>query len=149
MDDFSQMINALNDGFVKTIGARCIKATLEEVIYEMDVGPQHLQPLGVVHGGVHSALIETVASVGAAIDTMRRGQVVVGLENHTSFLHAVRSGTLRATGRALTRGKRTHVWEVAVTDANGRTVSSGRVRLIVLDQDQSLAGEAAALKNPR
>jgi uncharacterized protein (TIGR00369 family) len=72
---------------------------------------------------------------------MSRGQTVVGLENHTSFLRAVRSGRLRAVALPLTRGRRTQVWEATVTDEEGRIAATGRVRLMCLDEGTVLAGE--------
>jgi 1,4-dihydroxy-2-naphthoyl-CoA hydrolase len=110
----------------------------------LEIGPDHLQAYGIVHGGVHSGVIETIASVGAALDALTRGQSVVGLENHTSFLLAVRKGKLQATARPLMRGRRTQVWEANVTDDAGRIVASGRVRFIALEPNTSLAGEVIA-----
>jgi 1,4-dihydroxy-2-naphthoyl-CoA hydrolase len=145
-EDRSEEINAITGGFNKAMGIRFVRATIDEVVAELEVGPVHKQPFGIVHGGVHAALVEAVASVGASLHAMQRGQVAIGLENHTSFLHAVREGTLRATGRPLSRGKKSQVWEGAITDSAGRLVATGRVRLIVLDQDASIAGETVEVK---
>src|ERR1051326_3141507 len=121
--NFADSINARNSsGWSGAMGIHFLRATADEVIAELTVGPQHLQPYGIVHGGVHSGMIETIASVGAALAALPRGQSVVGLENHTSFLVAVREGKLRATARPLTRGRRTQVWEATVTDDAGRAV---------------------------
>ena len=95
---------------------------------------------------VHSGLIEAVTSAGAALAALPHSQSVVGLENHTSFLNAVREGKLRATARPLMRGRRTQVWEAMVTDTKGRTVASGRVRFLALEAGASLAGETVTVK---
>jgi 1,4-dihydroxy-2-naphthoyl-CoA hydrolase len=145
--NFAGSLNARNSGWVAAMGIHFIHATADEVAAELQVGPEHCQPYGIVHGGVHSGLIETVASVGAALAAMPRGQSVVGLENHTSFLNAVREGMLRATARPLTRGRRTQVWEATVTDASGRAVASGRVRFLALEAGASLAGESVKVKS--
>ena len=123
-----------------------VRATVDEVVAEMEMGPVHRQPYGIVHGGVHSGLVEAVTSVGAALSARQREQSVVGLENHTSFLNAVREGKLRATARPLTRGRRTQVWEATVTDADGRAIASGRVRFLALEAGSSLAGETVRVK---
>ena len=130
----------MQDGWSKANGVRFVSASGDEVTVEMDIGPQHRQPYGIVHGGVYAGLVETVASVGAALAAMDRGQYVVGLENHTSFLHAARSGRIRATATPLTRGRRTHVWEAKVVDEDGKVLATGRVRLLALDQGTDLAG---------
>jgi uncharacterized protein (TIGR00369 family) len=145
-DDFAPTLNAQRDGWNTAMGLRFVRATLDEVVAELDVGPHHLQAYGIVHGGVHAGVIETLTSVGAALNAAARGQSVVGLENHTSFIRAVREGALRATARPITRGRRTQVWEAVVTDAEGRTVATGRVRLLALEPDATVAGEAVAVK---
>ena len=70
---------------------------------------------------------------------------VVGLENSTSFLRAVREGRLTCTAVPLTRGRRSQVWEARVTDDTGRLVSSGRVRLLCLEPSAEVQGEALSL----
>jgi len=124
------------------MGMEITLATKDEVRSQMTVGPQHLQAYGIVHGGVHSGVIETLASIGAFLFAQQRGQHVVGLENHTSFIRAVRSGTkLHAVATPITRGRQTQVWEARVLDEEDRIVATGRVRLLCLEPDQSLAGE--------
>lgn len=144
--DLSEMLNSNLDGWNSAMGVRFVKATADEVIAEVELGPVHLQAYGIVHGGLHSGLIETVASVGAALHAAKHDQSAVGLENSTSFLHAVRGGTLRATARPLTRGRRSQVWEATVADGTGRIAATGRVRLLCLDREVSLAGESVTLR---
>jgi uncharacterized protein (TIGR00369 family) len=138
--DFAETFNANRDGWCEANGLRLIRATADEVEAEWEIGPVHRQIYGIVHGGVHCGVIETIASFGAALSAMPRGQSVVGLENHTTFVRAVRSGTLRAKGRPLTRGRTTQVWEVTITDESDRLVATGRVRLLCLDAGTELAG---------
>src|SRR5579871_1310856 len=99
--NFAAAINANNSGWNSAMGVHFILATADEVIAELEVGLQHLQPYGIVHGGVHAGIIEATASVGAALAALPRGQSVVGLENSTSFLNAVRAGRLRVVARPL------------------------------------------------
>jgi uncharacterized protein (TIGR00369 family) len=146
--NYAEALNARKTGWSAAMGIYFVRATSEEVVAELEIGPLHHQAYGIVHGGVHSGLIETVASVGAALAALPRGQSVVGLENHTSFLNAVREGLLRATARPLMRGRRTQVWEVTVTNADGRTAASGQVRFLALEAGTSLAGETVQLKHP-
>lgn len=140
--NFAEIINsAAADGWMKAMGLRLVKATLDEVTAELTLGPEHKQAYGIVHGGVHAGIIETLASIGAALHAMPAGKSVVGLENHTSFLRAVREGKLTAVARPITRGRRSHVWEASVYDEAGKLAASGRVRLLLLEPDAELAGE--------
>jgi 1,4-dihydroxy-2-naphthoyl-CoA hydrolase len=141
-DEFSEQLKELPEGWPGAMGISITYATQDEVRAELVVGAQHLQPYGVVHGGVHCGLIETLASIGAALYALPRGQSVVGLENSTSFVRAVRAGAkLHAISTPITRGRRTQVWEARVLDDQDRLVATGRVRLLCLEPDQALAGE--------
>jgi uncharacterized protein (TIGR00369 family) len=146
-DDFAAALNENPGGWNRAMGVSFVRASFDEVVAEWTVGPQHHQPYGIVHGGVYAGIIETLCSVGAALVAMPRGQSVVGLENHTSFLRAVREGRLRCTARPLTRGRKSQVWEAAVHDEQGRLVATGRVRLLCLDEQAQLAGEKVEVKS--
>jgi uncharacterized protein (TIGR00369 family) len=140
---------ALNDGLTgldASLGFRFVRATPEEVVVEYTVGDRHLQPYGIVHGGVHCAVVESACSTGAGLAAAGRGQAVVGVENHTSFIRAVRGGRVRVTATPLTRGRRSQLWEATAVDEEGRLVSKGRVRLLCLEQGADLAGEPAGAK---
>ena len=81
----------------------------------LDVGPQHAQPDGIVHGGVYCAMVETAASVAGSLWFGERGHVV-GVHNATDFLRAVRSGLLTATATPVHRGRSSQLWQVVIED---------------------------------
>ena len=139
------VLNSMLGGFNTLIGLRFTSATYEKVCAEVPVTAKLHQPYGLVHGGVYSSMIETLASVGAAINAMPKGQSTVGLENTTSFLRAARSGTLYGEAIPLTRGKRTHVWEVTIRDDEKRLLATGRVRMICLEKGAAVAGKTVGL----
>jgi uncharacterized protein (TIGR00369 family) len=141
-EDFAQRLNELPEGWLQAMHVNITHATQDEVRAELTVGHEHLQGYGIVHGGVHCGLIESLASIGAALFALPRNQSVVGLENTTSFVRAVREGArLHAVSTPITRGRKTQVWEARVLDDQERLVATGRVRLLCLEQDQELAGE--------
>lgn len=136
----------VNDGFNTALGLELVSTTVDEVVAQLVIGPQHHQPWGIVHGGVYCAVVETVCSVGGQVSLGSGGGFVVGVDNHTSFFKATRSGTLRATARPLARSKRTQLWEANVHNEKGELVASGRVRLMVVEAGKMLAGEVASNK---
>jgi 1,4-dihydroxy-2-naphthoyl-CoA hydrolase len=139
--DAAPFINAMHAGtWAGGLGLHVLTATRDQVVAELQVGPAHLQPQGIVHGGVHASVIESLCSVGAALDAQAHGRTVVGLENSTSFVRPARVGTLRATATPITRGRRTQVWETTIRDGQGAIVATGRVRLLVLEPDADVAG---------
>jgi 1,4-dihydroxy-2-naphthoyl-CoA hydrolase len=138
--DVVAIINANLGGWNTAMGLRFTKASADECVGELVVAAHHLQPYGIVHGGIHCGIIEAACSTGAAIFALARGQSVVGLENSTSFITAVRDGTLCVVARPVTRGRRTQVWEGVVTNESGKTCATGRVRLLCLEPGSELAG---------
>ncbi len=143
-DAAAAAVNQGLGGFDAAMGIRVVRASPDEVVLEYEVGERHRQPYGIVHGGMHCAAIETACSTGAGLAALARGQAVVGVENHTSFIRAVRSGCVRVTARPLTRGRRSQVWEATARNEAGEIVSTGRVRLLCLDPGSELAGETVA-----
>jgi len=144
--DYAAIFNSRLDGWNSAMGVRMVRATADEVIAEIEIDGRHRQAYGIVHGGVYAGMIETVSSVAAALWARRHQQSVVGLDNHTSFLNAVREGKLTATARPLMRGRRTQVWEATVSDGSGRLAAQGKVRLISLEAGSTLAGEEVKVK---
>jgi len=136
-EDFVAELNAM-PGWVKEMGIVILTASPNEVTCEWEVSEKHHQGYGIVHGGVHSGVIETLASIGAAAVAHPRGQRVVGLENNTSFIRAVRSGKLHGLARPVTRGRSSQVWEVWIRDEKEQLVAQGRVRLLCMDEDRAL-----------
>ena len=133
-------------GLDQHVGIRIVRCGADEVVLEYDVDDRHRQPYGIVHGGMHCTAVESACSMGAAMAAAPRGQSVVGVENHTSFVHAVRSGRITVTARPLTRGRRSQLWQADARGDDGTLVASGRVRLVCLDAGSELAGERVAVK---
>jgi uncharacterized protein (TIGR00369 family) len=132
------MVEALaQQNLLEALDMQIVEASSEAVVVEWTVSPKHHQPMGIVHGGVHCAAIETACSIGASIAASERdpNMVAVGLENHTSFIRAARTGKLRARARPVTRGRTTQVWEAEVRDEQNRLLASGRVRLLCIARE--------------
>jgi uncharacterized protein (TIGR00369 family) len=94
------------------------------------VDERHLQPLGVVHGGVYSALAESLASHATHRAVSPAGDAY-GLSNTTSFFRPISAGTVQAEAERLHRGRTTWVWDVRFTDGDGRLCAASRVTVAV------------------
>lgn len=107
-----------------TIGMTGFGAEEGSVWVELTPEHRHYNPLGTVHGGVLSTLLDTAA--GCSVHTtLEAGQGYTSLDLTVKFLRPATadSGTLRATGRVISRGRRTALAEAQVTDAQGRLVA--------------------------
>ena len=116
-------------GFDDLLGVRVVEGSGERVVAEIEVTDTLLQPTGIVHGGLYATLVETTASVGASLWLGDDG-MAMGLSNHTDFMRAVRSGTLRAVATPVQQGRTLQLWEVLVTDEQERPIAHGKVRLM-------------------
>jgi len=119
----------LNTGFTKLIGLTITAASGDEVRAELDVGPELLQPNGILHGGVHCTLVESLASIGGALWLGDDAGHVVGVSNSTDFLRTTKDGTLFAAATPVHRGRSQQLWEVRITDYAEQLVAKGQVRL--------------------
>lgn len=115
-------------GLIEALGMQFDETGPDRVVLRLTVGPQHLQPYGIVHGGVYCAMVETSASIGA-IRWLGDAGRVVGVANHTNFLRAVREGPLVATATPIHRGRSQQLWLVDVLGDGDRLVARGEVRL--------------------
>src|SRR2546423_2509664 len=118
---------ATTGGFVDILGLRFEEVGPDRVVIVWDITPALPQPYGIVHGGVYAAVVETAASIGAAVWLGHRGQVV-GVSNHTDFLRAVRDGRLRAVGEPIHRGRLQQLWLVEGRDEQDPRTARGQGR---------------------
>ncbi|MEU1551081.1 PaaI family thioesterase [Nocardia sp. NPDC005745] len=125
----SKMANEqLNSGFGQVLGLNYSEISQDRVAAEFMITPVLHQPDGIVHGGVYSAVVEALASVGGSEWYGSKGRVV-GVNNNTDFLRQVSAGTLYAEATPIHRGRSQQLWSVMVMDSEGRLVAHGQVRL--------------------
>jgi uncharacterized protein (TIGR00369 family) len=114
--------------FTDYLGLEFTEVTGDRVVGQWKAGEPLHQPYGIVHGGAHCGVVETLASVGAAVWLGGKGKVV-GVNNSTDFYRAVREGPLVSVATPVHRGRSQQVWVVETHDEDGKLVSRGQVRL--------------------
>ena len=78
------------------------------------------QPLGLLHGGIYSAVAETVASVATVYAVWEDGFIGSGLSNSASFLRPVTDGAVDVTARLRHHDDREWLWGHDFRDEQGR-----------------------------
>ena len=114
-----------------TLGIAIDDATEETAYGHVDVTDSVRQPYGIVHGGALAALAESLVSATTAIHVMSDGMIAVGQSNNTSFMRPISDGTVHAKARRRHRGRTTWVWDVDLTDDDGRLCAISRVTMAV------------------
>ena len=89
------------------------------------------QPMGLVHGGIYAAIAESITSTATAMAVWPDGMAAQGMSNQTSFLRPIVQGTIHAEARRRHRGRTTWVWEVDITDDEGRLCALVRMTIAV------------------
>ncbi|WP_072691091.1 PaaI family thioesterase [Rhodococcus marinonascens] len=135
--DTAEVSEQLNRGFDALIGLEYTELGPDRVQAQWTVTPDHRQPAGIQHGGVYCSVIESVASTAGMMWLGGRGHVV-GVNNNTDFLRAVREGRMTAAATPIHRGRTQQLWEVRITDEQDRLVSKGQVRLANITDTGSL-----------
>jgi 1,4-dihydroxy-2-naphthoyl-CoA hydrolase len=123
--------------FDKELGLEFTEISPDRTRAQLDVAPKLLQPMGIVHGGVYCAMVESLASVAAYTWMAANGGdgSVVGVNNNTDFLRAIGSGMIYGTAIPIHRGRRQQLWQVTIVDADDRLVARGQVRLQNLEAE--------------
>jgi 1,4-dihydroxy-2-naphthoyl-CoA hydrolase len=128
--DMNQVVTGL-DGL---LGVELAEASADRVHLRVPVTSAVHQMFGIVHGGLYCTLVESAASVGAALWLGAEGRVV-GVANQTDFFKAVRDGELHAVSTPVHRGFSQQLWQVNITDGNDQLIARGQVRLQNLRPD--------------
>lgn len=114
------------------IGIEYLELSGERVVARLPV-ERNTQPYGILHGGATAALCETIGSIGTAF-AVGLDKIVTGVELNVNHLKAVRSGHITGAGVPVHVGRTTAVWDIRVTDDDGRLVAVGRLTLVIRDQ---------------
>lgn len=97
------------------------------------------QPMGLLHGGASVALAETVGSIASMLCVDRSRFYCVGQEINANHVRGVRSGRVTAVARPLHLGRSSHVWDIRLSDEEGRLTCVSRltVAVVPLQRDAS------------
>lgn len=120
---------ALSGGFIGLVGLRIVEANATRVVATLEATSQHWQPAGLMHGGVHAMIVESLGSIGGHLAVRDRGMTVVGVSNATDFLRPHRSGPVSAVGEPIHVGRSQQLWQVVITRDDGAVLARGQVRL--------------------
>ena len=118
--------------FIAFLGLELTELTPDRAVATWTVEPKLHQPYGILHGGVHCSVVETLASLAGALWVAGRdaNARVVGVNNNTDFFKAVREGAMTSTAVPLHRGRSQQLWLVeSHVDADGSLSARGQVRL--------------------
>ncbi|HEY8605825.1 MAG TPA: PaaI family thioesterase [Noviherbaspirillum sp.] len=102
------------------------------MVFQGTPGPQHYNPIGMVHGGYAATLLDSC--VGCAIHSvLPAGKGYSTLELKVNYIRALtdKTGPVRAEGRVINVGNQVAVAEGRITDVQGRLYAHATTTCLV------------------
>ncbi len=129
-----EQINRFNkDTLMEQLGMECIEIGDDFVVATMPVDRRTHQPMGLLHGGASAALIESIGSMGSTLLLDLSKEAPVGIEINANHINGVKTGFVKAIGKIVHVGKRTHLWQVDIFDGTTQAlVCTGRLTIMVV-----------------
>lgn len=128
-------LDALNkmgaENMVAHVGIVFTRIDDNELEAIMPVDHRTRQPFGLLHGGASVVLAETLGSVAGYLCTEGE-QKIVGLEVNANHLRSAREGIVRGVCKAVHVGRRHQVWQIEISDEQGRLCCTSRLTTAVL-----------------
>lgn len=100
------------------------------------------QPIGLLHGGVISTLVESVCSRATALTVLNEGMAAMGQSISVSFIRPVTEGAAEVRAKARHRGRTTWVWDAEVLNADGKLCALAQMTIAVRPLPKELAAES-------
>jgi uncharacterized protein (TIGR00369 family) len=116
------------------MGIKLIELSAERAVATMPVAT-NTQPFGILHGGAHVVLAESLGSFAANVWANEIDKVAVGIEVNASHSRSIGSGFVTGTCLAINLGKSLTVHEIAITDEQGRRLSTVRITNFLRDKN--------------
>jgi uncharacterized protein (TIGR00369 family) len=120
-------LEAIRDGRLpappisRLLGFKLTEVEAGRVVFECEPSESHYNPIGSVHGGVISTLLDSALSC-AVHTTLTAGTGYTTAELKVNFVRPIVTGTgrLRSEGRVIHAGSRLATAEARLTDAAGK-----------------------------
>jgi 1,4-dihydroxy-2-naphthoyl-CoA hydrolase len=115
------------------LGILCTEIGEDYVVATMPVNHKTHQPMGLLHGGASAALIESIGSMGSTLLVDLEKEYPVGLEINANHIGSLKNGVVKAIGKIVHAGSKTHVWQVDIFDeASTKLICTGRLTVMIV-----------------
>lgn len=126
-------LNNFNDNtLMAQLGIEYLEVTDGYIKAKMPVDERTMQPMGILHGGASLALAETIGSMGSAIIVDLKKYDVRGASISANHVGSITEGYVYGEARILHQGNYTHVWDIVISDKNGRKISISRLTNMII-----------------
>ena len=127
-----QLNDNKNDDMVKYLGIEFTEVGDDFIAGKMPVDHRTRQPFGILHGGAHVVLAETLGSVAANLVLEPNSGHAVGLDINSNHIKSVREGYVYGVARPIHIGGTTQVWEIKISDEKQQLLNISRLTMFVV-----------------
>lgn len=145
VDDLNQCIEG---NMSEALGIQFTELSSTHLTAKMPVDKRTVQPIGILNGGASAALAETVGSFASYLAIDRSVYFSVGLDIKCNHIRSVQSGWV--FGKAIPEhiGRRTHVWQIRITDEKDKLVCLAILSTQILRLDEQPGAEHLLRNSP-
>jgi 1,4-dihydroxy-2-naphthoyl-CoA hydrolase len=129
---YARLVESGGGALTTRMGIEFLELSATRSIARMPV-EGNTQVIGLLHGGAHVVLGESLGSISAAIHA-GPGKYVVGIEINATHSRSATEGWVTGTCTALVLGRTLATHEIVMTDEEGRRLSTVRMTNMVRNQ---------------
>lgn len=134
----SVTIEMLNEKFninmTKFLGIEYTELGTNYLLGKMPVDERTQQPFGILHGGASVVFAESLGSLASNLIVDQKKQYCVGLDINANHVKGATNGFVYGKATAVHIGKRTHVWQIDITNEQNELVCTSRLTIAVIDR---------------
>ncbi len=117
---------------VEHLGIEMTEIGEDYVKAKMPVDKRTRQPLGLLHGGAHVVLAESLGSMAANLCLDITKEYALGLDINSNHIKSVRDGFVIGIAKPIHIGGKTHIWEIKIYDEKENLLNISRLTMMVL-----------------
>ncbi|MFB0995152.1 MAG: hotdog fold thioesterase [Porticoccaceae bacterium] len=127
------LMDKMSEGTIdQHLGIKITEVGDDYLIGTMPADSRTFQPYGIVHGGANVVLAETLGSMAGAHVINSEHYLCMGQEVSATHLRPVSSGLVTGTARPIHLGRRSHVWEIRLTNDQGKLSCIAKLILAIV-----------------
>ena len=130
--DLQKMIERSRGTLVEHLGIEYLEIGEDYVKARMPVDERTRQPMGILHGGAHVALAESIGSMAANLCLDTSKEYAVGLDINSNHIKSISSGWVTGIAKPIHLGSQTQVWEIKIYNEQEQLLNITRLTMIVL-----------------
>lgn len=119
---------------VEHLGIEFLELGDNYITAKMPVDHRTHQPMGLLHGGASVALAETLGSVASSLLINLKNFACVGLEINANHIKSAHSGFVIGKATPIHIGKKTHVWDIRITNLNNDLICICRLTVAIIEK---------------